>query len=152
MSRKSTRRRASGSFVDKPKTRSSSILRDSATANSSAIQTAGEIFDDGTVIEILRDAASPEEFILVRSQQGILDLKPTLSHAGRMYAPIHVERSFSKAVCFPTRVAPPESTKKLFTDVHALLHRYLAQLDPCITAMVFTVFASWMSPVLPIST
>ena len=151
MSRNSTRRRASGSFVDKPKTRSSSILRDSATANGSAIPTAGEIFADGTVIEILRDPASPEEFTLVRSQHGVLDLKPALSHAGRVYAPISVERSVSEAVCFPTRVAPAESTKKLFTDVHALLHRYLAQLDPCITAMVFTIFASWMSPVLPIA-
>jgi hypothetical protein len=115
------------------------------------IQTAGEIFADGTVIEILRDPASPEEFSLVRSQRGVLDLKPALSYAGRVYAPINVERSVSEAVCFPTRVAPAESTKKLFTDVHALLHRYLAQLDPCITAMVFTIFASWMSPVLPIA-
>ena len=87
----------------------------------------------------------------MRSQQGVLDLKPTLSHAGRVYAPICVEQSVSKALRFPTQVAPPESTKKLITDVHDLLHRYLVQLDPCITAMVFTVFASWMSPVLPIA-
>jgi len=150
-SRKSTRRRASSSFVDKRKTRPSSTLRDSAAANGSAIETAGEIFSDGTIIEILRDPASPTGFSLVRSQQGVLDLKPTLSHAGRVYAPICVEQSVSKALRFPTQVAPPESTKKLFTDVHDLLHRYLAQLDPCITAMVFTVFASWMSPVLPIA-
>jgi hypothetical protein len=151
MSRKSTRRRASASLVNKPKARSSPILRDYATANGSVIQTAGEVFADGTVIEILRDPASAEEFTLVRSLRGVFDLKPTLSHAGRVYAPISVERSISEAVCFPTRVAPAESTKKLFTDVHALLHRYLAQLDPCTTAMVFTIFASWMSPVLPIA-
>jgi hypothetical protein len=52
-------------------------------------------------------------------------------------------------VCLPTRVAPLESTKQLFTDVHALLRHYLAQLDPCITAMIFTIFASWMAPALP---
>jgi hypothetical protein len=117
-----------------------------------AIQTAGEVFADGTVIEILRDPASPEEFTLVRSQQGVSELKPTVSHAGRVYAPIRMNGgAFLKAVPFPTRVALPESTKKLFTDVHALLRRHLAQLDPCITAMVFTIFASWMSPVLPIA-
>jgi hypothetical protein len=150
-SRKSTRRRASSSFVDKRKTRSSSTLRDSAAANGSAIETAGEIFCDGTAIELLRDPASPEGFILAHSQQGSLDVKPTLSHAGRVYVPVRVERSILKAVRFPTRVAPSESTKKLFTYVHTLLHRYLAQLDQCITAMVFTIFASWMSPVLPIA-
>jgi hypothetical protein len=150
-SRKSTRRHTSASFVDKQKTRPSSTLRDSAAVNGSAIQTAGQIFSDETIIEVLRDPASPAGFSLVRSKQGVWDLKPTLSHAGRMYAPIRVERSVSEAMRFPTWVAPAESTKKLFTDVHALLHRHLAQLDPCITAMVFTIFASWMSPILPIA-
>ena len=116
-----------------------------------SIQTAGEVFCDGTAIELLRDSSNPEGFSLVRSQQGVLDQKPVLSHAGRVYAPVRAEQSVSKAVCFPTRVAPPESTRKLFTDVHDLLRRHLAQLDPCITAMVFTIFASWMSPVLPIA-
>ena len=115
------------------------------------IQTAGEIFSDGTAIELLRDPASPEGFGLVRSQQEVMDLKPVLSHSGRVYVPVRMEPSVSRAVCFPTRVAPPESTMKLFTDVHALLRRHLAQLNPCITAMVFAIFASWMSPVLPIA-
>ena len=117
-----------------------------------AIQTAGEVFADGTVIEILRAPGSPEEFTLVRSQQGVSELKPPVSHAGRVYEPIRMNGgAFLKAVRFPTRVARPESTNKLFTDVHALLRRHLAQLEPCITAMVFTIFASWMSPVLPIA-
>lgn len=117
-----------------------------------AIQTAGEVFADGTVIELLRDAASPEEFSLVRIRKGVLDLKPTVSHAGRVYSPIRMNGgAFLKAVRFPTQVAPLESTKKLFTDVHALLRRYLGQTDPFITAMVFTIFASWMSPLLPIT-
>ena len=85
------------------------------------------------------------------SRQGILDPKPVLSHGGRVYAPVRAERAVSKAVCFPTRVAQPESAKKLFTDVHALLRRHLAELDPCITAIALTIFASWMSPVLPIA-
>ena len=117
-----------------------------------AIQTAGEVFADGTVIEILRAPASPEEFTLVRSQQGISELKPTVSHAGQVYTPIRMNGgTFLRAVRFPTRVARPEFTNKLFTDVHALLRRHLAQLEPCIAAMVFTIFASWMSPVLPIA-
>jgi len=119
-------------------------------ASDVAIQTAGEVFADGMVIELLRDATTREEFSLVRSQKGVLDLKPTVSHAGRVYAPIRMNGSaFLKAVRFPTRVAPPESAKNLFTDVRALLYRYLAQTDTCLTAMVFTIFASWMAPVLP---
>ena len=77
------------------------------------IQTAGEIFRDGTAIELLRDPARPEGFSLVCSRQGILDPKPVLSHGGRVYAPVRAERAVSKAVCFPTRVAQPESAEKI---------------------------------------
>jgi len=150
-SRKSTSRRASSRFVDKRKTRPSSSLPDPAKADGSAIETAGETFSDGTVIELIRDPASPTRLSLVRSKQGVLDLKPTLSHAGRLYAPTRPESSISRAVRFPTRVAAPESTEKLFNDAYARLHGFLGQLVPCITAMVFAIFASWMSPVLPMA-
>lgn len=36
-----------------------------------------------------------------------------------------------------------------FTDAHGLLSKYLGQLGTCVTAMVFTIFATWLSPVLP---
>ena len=39
----------------------------------------------------------------------------------------------------------------MFTDVYALLASHLGQPDPCITAIVFAIFASWLSPVLPMS-
>ncbi len=119
--------------------------------NSSATPTAGEIFTDGAVIELLRDLASPEDLTLVRRQAGISESKPKLSHAGRTYEPMRVNRSLSKAIRFPTRVATPEPTRKLFTTVHKLFSSCLGQLDSCVTAMVFAVFASWMSPVLPMA-
>src|SRR5579862_3050312 len=118
---------------------------------SSAFQTAGEIFPDGAVIELLRDLASPEHLTLVRRQAGTLQLKPEVSHADRTYEPMHVNRSVSKAIRFPTRVATPEPTRKLFTAVHKLFSSRLGQLDSCVTAMVFAVFASWMSPLLPMA-
>jgi hypothetical protein len=62
-----------------------------------------------------------------------------------------VDPSVAKAVRFPARVAPSESTRKLFTAVHALLASHLGQLDPCTTAIVFAIFASWLSPVLPMA-
>ena len=116
--------------------------------NSSAIPTAGELFPDGTAIELLRDPGNPEKLTLLLCRNGILDTKCVMSHANRVYAPVSVDPIVSNALCFPTRVASPESTKKLFMDVHDLLRRYLGQLDPCITAMVFEIFASWISPAL----
>jgi hypothetical protein len=117
----------------------------------SAIPTAGEILPDGTVIELLRDPTSPEVVTLVRCHRGVLDLKPHVSHAGKSYEPIHVNSSVSNAFRLPNRVGAPETTHELFTAAHNLLASRLGQLDACITAMVFAVFASWMSPVLPMA-
>ena len=85
--------------------------------------------------------------ILFRKE--ILEIKSEILYANRVYVPMPVDSSVAKAVHFPTRVAPSESTRKLFTAVHALLASHLGQLDPCITAIVFAIFASWLSPVLP---
>ena len=119
--------------------------------DNSVISTAGEIFSDGAIIELLRDVANPENLKLVLSQEGALDLNPKVSHAGRAYEPMRLNRSVSKAVRLPTRVAAPETARKLFTAVHSLLSGHLGQLDTCITALVFAIFASWMSPVLPMA-
>ena len=125
--------------------------RPSEHENSSPIPTAGEIFPDGTAIELLRDPSSKDQLTLVLCRNGTLDIKSEIRYANRAYAPVRVDPSVAKAVRFPTRVARPESTRKLFTAVHSLLASHLGQLDPCITAIVFAIFASWLSPVLPMS-
>lgn len=119
--------------------------------NSSAILTAGEIFPDGAVIELLRGTARAKELTLVRYHEGALDLNSGVTHAGRIFEPIRVDQSVSRSVRLPTRVAAPETAHELFTAVHTLLSSRLGQLDMCITAMVFAIFASWMSPVLPMA-
>jgi hypothetical protein len=86
---------------------------------------------------------------LILFRKEILEIKSEIRYANRVYVPMPVDSSVAKAVHFPTRVAPSESTRKLFTAVHALLASHLGQLDPCITAIVFAIFASWLSPVLP---
>lgn len=116
-----------------------------------ASPTAGEVFADGTAIELLRDPAGSEKLTLVRFRDGILDIKPTMPYANRVFAPMPVDASVAAAVRFPTRVGPPESAKLLFDELFALLGTHLGQLDSCITAMVFAVLASWISPVLPMA-
>ena len=66
-----------------------------------------------------------------------------------MYEPILVNGAVARAIRFPTRVAPTETTKKLFLAAHELLTRHLGQLESCITGLVCGAFVSWMSPVLP---
>ena len=74
-----------------------------------------------------------------------------MEHAGRKYAPAGIEANVMKALHLPTRVAPAETARELFEAVYGLLARHLRQLNPCITAMTFAIFASWCSPILPMA-
>jgi hypothetical protein len=123
----------------------------SEPAEMKASPTAGEVFPDGTAIELLRDPVGSEKLTLVRFRDGILDIKPTMPYANRVFAPMPVDASVAAAVRIPTHVAPPESTKQLYDDVYAVINSHLGQLDSCVTAMVFAAFASWLSPVLPMA-
>jgi hypothetical protein len=116
-----------------------------------AIPTAGRIFADGVALELLRDSSDLEKLRLLSWRGKILDEGPQISIGGDRYEPVRVSRSIATALRFPARVAPRESTRELFTDVHRLLRGHLGQLDSCITAMVFTIFAAWLSPVLPMA-
>jgi hypothetical protein len=116
-----------------------------------ASPTAGEVFPDGTAIELLRDPVGSEKLTLAHFRDGILDIKPTLTYANRVFAPMPVDASVTAAVRIPTHVAPPESTKQLYDDVYAVINSHLEQVDSCVTAMVFAAFASWLSPVLPMA-
>lgn len=116
-----------------------------------SIQTSGEIFSDKTVIELIRDPANPESLTLVRCRQGLVELKPEVAHADRMYEPLRLNRNLSSCVRFPTRIGPPESAEQLFKTVHCLLTTHLGQPDSCVTAMVCGIFSSWFWPVLPMA-
>jgi hypothetical protein len=116
-----------------------------------AIPTAGEVFQDGTAIELLRDPAEPDKLTLVRFREEILDIKPDIPYANRVFAPMRIDANISAAVRFPSHAAPPESIEQFFDHVYAVINNHLGQLDSCITAIVFVIFASWVSPVLPMA-
>lgn len=112
------------------------------------VPTAGHLCPDGTVIELLHRPGNPGTSILLRWKEEDSEIADEVQHSGTRYVPLPIAPSVSRAVRFPTRIAPPESAEKLFTDVHVLLQRHLGQLDSCVTAMVFAIFVSWLSPVL----
>lgn len=119
--------------------------------NSPTTPTAGEIFADGEAIELLRDSRSSEKLTLGHWREGIVEIKPEIARGDQTYVPLLLDHVTSKALRIPTRVAEAETTRELFTGLRVLLNHHLQQLDACITAMTFTIFASWMAPVLPMA-
>ena len=125
------------------------MTRAAGLKNNGVIETCGEFFPDGSVLELVRAQTGPEELKLLHWNGKVLDVAAHVDHAGGKYAPAAIDPNLKKALRLPTRVAPPETTEKLFTDVHDLLTCHLAQLEGCITALACAAFLSWMSPVLP---
>jgi hypothetical protein len=127
------------------------VTRAAGLKSDGVIKTGGEFFADGSVLELVRERTEPEEAKLLHWHGKVLGVVAHVEHAGREYAPAAIDPSLQTVLRLPTRVAPPETTESLFMAVHDLLARHLRQPDTCITAMVCAVFASWMSPALPIA-
>ena len=127
------------------------MTRAAGLQNGGVIQTCGEFFADGSVLELVRVASEPEKIELLHWDGSVLQVAAQVEHAGRKYAPTAIAPDVKRASRFPTRVAPAETARELFEAVYALLANHIGQLDPCITAMTFAIFASWCSPILPMA-
>jgi hypothetical protein len=127
------------------------VTAPNARPSSTSIPTAGQIFPDGSVLELLRDPDNFAKLVLVHCSGGAVEIAPEISRGDLRYVPISFDPSVARAVRFPTRVAPPEATSQLFADLCALLECHLAQLEPTITALALAIFASWFSPVLQLA-
>ncbi len=127
------------------------MTRSAGLKNNGVIQTGGEFFADQSVLELVRAQTEPEEVKLLHWNGKVLEVAAQVARGGVKYAPAPIEQNLKKVLRLPTRVAPPETTEKLFTAVHDLLTHHLGQPERCITALACAVFVSWMSPVLPMA-
>jgi len=114
------------------------------------VQTTGQIFSDGTVIELMRNVNN-QGIALVRWKNEHFETADRVEHSGAVYSAAPVPPSIVRAVRLPARIGPPETTEDLFRDLHSFFTGHSGQLDSCVTPLVFAVFASWLSPVLPIA-
>jgi hypothetical protein len=119
------------------------------TPDIDVVQTTGHLFADGTLIELVRN--SDQGTGLLRWKNEKFEMADRVEYLGTAYAAAPIAPSIVRALRLPTRVGPPEKTEVLFKDLHTFLTSRSGQLDSFVTPLVFTVFASWLSPVLPIA-
>ena len=119
------------------------------TPDIDVVQTAGLLFPDGTIIELMRN--SNQGTGLLRWKDEKSEMADRVEYLGTAYVAAPIAPSIVRAFRLPTRVGPPEKTEVLFKDLHTFLTSRSGQLDSFVTPLVFTVFASWLSPDLPIA-
>jgi hypothetical protein len=120
------------------------------TTDSDVVWTTGHLFPDRTVIELMRNTSN-QGMVLLRWKDEHCEMADRVEYSGTTYAAAPIAPSVQRALRLPARIGPPETTEALFGDLHAFFTSRSGQLDSCVTPLVFGVFASWLSPVLPIA-
>jgi hypothetical protein len=112
------------------------------------VTTSGEIFADGTVIDL---AASPD---IRRPDLLFWDGKratvaPRIQHGGIVYEAPELHPSIGQAIRFPAGTRRCSSATELFAEVAALLERYLGVQDVMAHELSLWNGSTWLSDVLP---
>jgi hypothetical protein len=127
------------------------VRRSRATTENSTppiIQTGGQIFEDGTLIEPVEDNAQESGLALLVWDGNQSVVVPTVMHNGEDYVPIELERSLRRAVRFPAGDAPFDSTATLFEELLKVVRRFTDVPESTASLLVGFIFATWVMDLL----
>lgn len=133
--------------------RVSRIVSSNGLSKNSAVPTftAGELFSDGSAIEVIRDSESGHATLLDFDSKRARIGRRIRSH-GRVFEPLKVPDSILDALILPTGFRPYGSTRKLFTEISALVSRVTPRLPvEMVELLAFFVMATWLIDRLPVA-
>jgi hypothetical protein len=91
-----------------------------------AVSTAGELFPDGSAVELIRESETGRATLLAFDGENH-HIGSRIHLYGRVFEPLDVAESIFGALALPTERAPYGSTRKLFTDTSELISRMTRQ-------------------------
>ncbi|MBV9339339.1 MAG: hypothetical protein JO159_00430 [Acidobacteria bacterium] len=123
----------------------------SATNNSEAesrtIATSGEIFADGSVIELVAAVRDDKPGLLFWNGQDAT-VAPQVEYGGRIYRAVDVEPSILEATRFPGVPVDYGTTRQLFTELATAFELHLDFSEPEAQRLALWTVASWFSDCL----
>jgi len=116
---------------------------------SAAIPTAGIIFEDGGIIELVENSAQPDGLgLLMRMGRKSVAARRVV-HGRRSYIPPHLTPSLRRALRLPQNSSPIISTADLFAKLLALARTFTDLAEDSCSLLIGFVFATWVSDCLP---
>jgi hypothetical protein len=106
--------------------------------------TAGEVFPNGAMLELLRDPSDSGRLALVHWERKRFRIAREFTIAGLRYAPVEVAGPLSR-LRLPSEPKPYGSTVQLFNEVNGLLARYSELTESDLSLLTHFVFASFFS-------
>jgi hypothetical protein len=107
------------------------------------IPTAGKLFDDGTIVELIADETRPEGLTLLMWTGGKSIIAPRIVHDERAYVPLPLDPGVRRALRLPSRSCPIKSTADLFEELLAIMRNFTDLTEDVCFQLVGFVFASW---------
>jgi len=122
---------------------------DAATSTSIIIPSGGEIFDDGTILELVDDPRQRSGLGLLKWNGCKSVLSPEVTHQGHTYVPLTLDPTVRRALRVASHVSSFGSPETLFQELVALAAEYTDLAEPLRQQLVAIVFASWLADCLP---
>jgi hypothetical protein len=123
--------------------------RNHPATQSEEVATAGELFSDGTVIELIRDTGPNGKFRLLHwsGSSGTAHERCTVD--GNVYVPLALDPPIARALVLPNGTRPYGSTGRLFKEISSLVSRVTLLPENVVTPFAFYVLATWLFEFLP---
>lgn len=93
-------------------------------ARREAIETTGEVFSDGTALELIRLDSETDETSLLRWDGKSATSGQQFEVNGKIYRAPQLQSSSVRALRLPGRIAPFGSTRDLFDGIRNVLNEY----------------------------
>jgi hypothetical protein len=120
-----------------------------STPSSVVIPTGGEVFDDGTVIEVIEDLSQPGGLALLKWNRHRATISPRIVHRGQTYVALTLDPSVRRALRMPSSCSDFVPTATLFEELVAVAAKFTDLAERFRERLIFFVLASWLPDCLP---
>ena len=117
--------------------------------SNSVIPTAGRVFEDGTLIELVEDLTRTDGLSLLFWNGRKAVVSPRVVHEGQACVPLALHPSVRRALRLASGPSPITSTADLFEQLVTLTGRFTGLPEQSCCQLVAFVFASWLADCLP---
>ena len=127
------------------------MVQDSARATGDGQQsqgnkvkpTAGEVFPDGSMLELVRDSTDPRRPALLRFHRKQAIIAREIEHEKSRYVPLDIESTLFRQLHLPAKSLPYGSTPELFDQIYSLITRHSELSHDAASLITYFVFATF---------
>lgn len=116
---------------------------------SKPMETLGEVFADGSFIEVVHDPADRDALNLMLFDGETAQIGPRVDHEDHVYVPRKIDPTLVRELYLPAEFRPSESVPQLAADMAHLVQKYCGLKEEAVELMARFFFAGWVMDALP---